>query len=90
MLRRHCMKGRELDDLYTQNTLAWGDAETRKRAAVCVASRAEWFEIARGAEEARAAYEKAKSDYIDHVIDCPVCEAHALACSADVGSVAYC
>jgi len=79
MLRRYCGEGDTLDRLYTQETLAWGVAETQKRAAVCVASSAEWFEIARSAEVAKKAYEKAKCHYLDHVIVCPVCDAHLLA-----------
>jgi hypothetical protein len=79
MPRIYCSEGDALDRLYTQQTLAWGVAETEKRAAVCVASSAEWFEIARNAEVARKAYEKAKCDYLDHVIVCPVCDAHVLA-----------
>ncbi|HUD56565.1 MAG TPA: hypothetical protein VMR02_15155 [Terracidiphilus sp.] len=79
MLRIYCGVGDTLDRLYTQETLAWGVAETHKRAAVRVASSAEWFEIARNAEVARKAYEKAKCDYLDHVIGCPECDAHVLA-----------
>jgi hypothetical protein len=79
MQRRHCEDGDKLDNLYTQNTLVWGVAETRKRAAACVASKGEWFKIARRAEEAKTAYEKAKCNYLDHVIACPLCDAHVLA-----------
>ena len=79
MPRIYCSVGDTFDRLYTQETLAWGVAETQKRAAVRVASSAEWFEIARTAEVARKAYEKAKCDYLDHVIGCPVCDAHVLA-----------
>jgi hypothetical protein len=79
MPRIYCSVGDTFDRLYTQETLAWGVAETQKRAAVRVASSAEWFEIARTAEAARKAYEKAKCDYLDHVIGCPVCDAHVLA-----------
>ncbi len=79
MPRIYCSVGDTFDRLYTQETLAWGVAETQKRAAVRVASSAEWFEIARTAEAARKAYEKVKCDYLDHVIGCPVCDAHVLA-----------
>jgi hypothetical protein len=79
MPRKYCSEGDTLDRLYTQQTLAWGVAETQKRAAVCVGSSAEWFEIAGNAEVARKAYEKAKCDYLDHVVVCPVCDAHVLA-----------
>jgi hypothetical protein len=79
MPRKYCSEGDTLDRLYTQQTLAWGVAETQKRAAVCIASSVEWFEIARNAEVARRAYEKAKCDYLDHVVICPVCDAHVLA-----------
>jgi hypothetical protein len=68
MLQIHCHEGDTLDRLYTQETLAWGVAETQKRAAVCVASTAERFEIARNAEVAKKAYEKAKCDYLDHAL----------------------
>jgi hypothetical protein len=90
MQRRHCRKGRELDSLYTQKTLLWGIAESRKREAVCVASRAEWFEVARSAEEAKAAHEKAKCEFIDHMMECPVCEADEVASALLGGEVAYC
>lgn len=79
MPRIYCSVGDTFDRLYTQETLAWGVAETQKRAAVRVASSAEWFEITCTAEVARKAYEKAKCDYLDHVIGCPVCDAHVLA-----------
>jgi hypothetical protein len=79
MHRNHCTDGKKLDNLYTQITLLWGVAETRKRAAFGVESRIEWFEIGRRAEEAKTAYEKARSEYLDHVIACPVCDAHVFA-----------
>jgi hypothetical protein len=78
MQQKHCKEGDELDNLYTQNTLVWGVAETRKRAAAGSKS-TEWFEVVRRAEEAKAAYEKAKCDYLDHVIACPLCDAHVFA-----------
>jgi len=79
MQQKHCKEGDELDNLYTQHTLVWGVAETRKREATCCKPTSEWFEIARRAEEAKAAYEKAKCNYLDHVIACPACDAHVFA-----------
>jgi hypothetical protein len=79
MEQKHCKEGDQLDNLYRQNTLVWGITETRKRAAVCSKSTSEWFEIAGRAEEAKTAYEKAKCDYLDHVIACPLCDAHVFA-----------
>jgi hypothetical protein len=79
MQRRYCSEGNTLDRLYTQETLAWGIAEAQKRAAVSIASRAEWFNVVHNAEGAKRAYEKAKCDYLDHLIVCQVCDAYVVA-----------
>jgi hypothetical protein len=76
MQRKYCSEGNTLDRLYTQETLTWGIAEAQKRSAVSIASRAEWFKVVQNAEEAKRAYEKAKCDYLDHLIVCQVCDAH--------------
>jgi len=79
MQQKHCKEGDKLDNLYTQNTLVWGVAETQKRVAAFCKLSGEWFEIARRAEEAKTDYEKAKCNYLDHVIACPSCDAHVFA-----------
>jgi hypothetical protein len=90
MQPRYCRKGSQLRDLYTQKTLLWGIAESRKREGVSTASRAEWFEIARTAEHAKVAHDKAKCDFIDHMMDCPVCETDVVLSAPLDRKVAYC
>jgi len=76
MQRRHCETGTN-STISTRRTPRLGVAETRKRRSM-VASKGECLRL-RAAEEAKTAYEKAKCNYLDHVIACPLCDAHVLA-----------
>jgi hypothetical protein len=48
-------------------------ADAEKRLAISIASCAEWLSIARGVSLIRAEYEKARCDYIEHVVSCHAC-----------------
>jgi hypothetical protein len=81
MPRGHCKIGSKMYELFqksSQNSIA---AEAEKRCAVTRASRAEWREIARQAEEARMEFERARCEYIEHVVGCKACEWDVLAYS---------
>jgi hypothetical protein len=59
-------------------------AEADKRVAIGVNRGVginEWNDIARHADEAKIGHERALRDYMEHVISCPVCNAHLLASS---------
>lgn len=81
MHQRYCEEGLKLDTLYFEKTRTWVGAEADKRVAVA-GSRAvdvnEWNEIARRAAEAKLDHERTLRAYMDHVIACPVCNAHVL------------
>lgn len=84
--QRYCEEGLKLDTVYFERTRTWVGAEADKRVAMA-GSRAvgadEWNEIARRATEAKVGHEKALREYMEHVIACPVCNAHVLASSSE-------
>lgn len=74
MQRGHCAEGSKLYLLYKQQSMELLGIETYKRHAVAGATREEWREISNRVEAARAAYEEARRNYVDHEIECDVCE----------------
>jgi hypothetical protein len=81
MQRGHCTQGNRLYDLYQQKSLDLVVADAEKRLAISIASCAEWLSIARGVEQLKAEYDRARGDYIEHVVDCHACEWDQLATS---------
>lgn len=79
MQRGHCGQGTLLYDLYQSKALDLVVADSEKRQGIAVASRGAWLAISRHAEDARAEYEKARAEYIEHVVQCTVCEWEELA-----------
>jgi len=80
--RRYCDEGLRLDTDYFEKTRAWISAEADKRVAVGagrVIEVDEWSKIARRADGAKCDHERALLDYMEHVIQCPVCSAHIVA-----------
>jgi hypothetical protein len=81
MQRGHCGRGALLYNLYQSKALDLVVADTEKRQGIAVASRGAWLAISRHAEEARAEYAQARAEYIEHVVQCTVCEWEELACT---------
>ena len=81
MQRGHCTQGHRLYDSYQQKSLDLVVADAEKRLAMSIASCAEWLSIARGVEQLKAEYERARCDYIEHVVSCHACEWDQLAFS---------
>ena len=82
MQQRYCEDGLRLDTTYFEKTRVWVSAEADKRVAIGVSQGvgvSEWNEIARRADEAKLGHELALREYMEHVIACPVCNAHLLA-----------
>ncbi len=79
MQRGHCGQGTLLYDLYQSKALDLVVADSEKRQGIAVASRGAWLAISRHAEDARAEYERARAEYIEHVVQCTVCEWEELA-----------
>lgn len=81
MHQKYCEEGLKLDTVYFEKTRIWVGAEADKRVAVAgirTVGADEWNEIARRAAEAKVDHEQALREYMDHVIACPVCNAHVL------------
>jgi hypothetical protein len=79
--QRYCEEGLKLDTVYFEKTRAWVSTEADKRVAMAgnrTVGVDEWNEIARRAAEAKISHERALREYMDHVIACPVCNAHVL------------
>ncbi len=79
MQRRFCEEGLRLDANYFEKIRAWISAEADKRVAVGAPNgvgATEWNQIARRVDEAKLGHELALSEYLSHMINCPVCTAH--------------
>ncbi len=86
MQQRYCEEGLKLDTTYFEKTRVWVSAEADKRVAVGVTRGVgvnEWNDIARRADDAKIGHERALREYMEHVIACPVCNAHVLASSTE-------
>jgi 2-phosphoglycerate kinase len=84
MQQRYCEDGLRLDTNYFERTRVWVSAEADKRVAIGVSQGvgvSEWNEIARRADDAKLLHEQALREYMEHVIACPVCNAHLLVTS---------
>ena len=81
MQRGHCTQGNRLHELYQRKSLDLVVADAEKRLAISIASCAEWLSIARGVEQLRVEYDRARCDYIEHVMGCGACEWDELAFS---------
>lgn len=79
MPRGQCERGRRLYSSYEQKAFEMAVADGEKRASLNGASRDEWLELTRRAEEITAEYEKARHDYVEHMIRCKSCESEQLA-----------
>jgi hypothetical protein len=79
MQKRFCEDGLRPDTNYFEKTRIWVSAEADKRVAIGVSRGAgvnEWNDIARRADDAKQGHEQALREYMEHVIACPVCNAH--------------
>ncbi|HEX3892411.1 MAG TPA: hypothetical protein VHW46_07550 [Terracidiphilus sp.] len=79
MQRRYCEEGLRLDTNYFEKTRAWVATEADKRVAVAAGTGItanDWTRIARRVDGAKACHEEAFHAYMEHVIACPVCNAH--------------
>jgi hypothetical protein len=88
MPRGHCKVGSNIYEVFQMRSHDLVAADAEKRRAVTMASRGEWREIARQAEEARMEFERVRCAYIEHVVSCKTCDWDTLAHSY-LNSIAY-
>lgn len=79
MQRGHCGVGKRLYDLYQEKSLDLVVADTEKRLRMTGADHLEWLALARDAARLRGELEKARCDYLEHVVTCKICEWDQLA-----------
>jgi hypothetical protein len=81
MPRGHCRLGNNMYEAFQRKSQNFIALDAEKRRAVTTAARAEWREIARLAEESRIDFERARGEYIEHVVGCRGCDWETLASS---------
>ena len=81
MPRGHCRLGSSMYEAFQKKSLDAITADAEKRRSVTTASRSEWRELARQAEEARMEFERMRCAYIEHVMSCRACDWDTLAYS---------
>jgi|HubBroStandDraft_5_1064220.scaffolds.fasta_scaffold428481_2 hypothetical protein len=81
MPRGHCRLGSSMYEAFQKKSQDAIAADADKRRSVTTASRIEWREVARQAEEARTEFERLRCAYIEHVVSCKACDWNALAYS---------
>jgi hypothetical protein len=81
MPRGHCRLGSSMYEAFQKKSHDAIAADAEKRRSVTTASRGEWREVARLAEEARMEFERMRCAYIEHVMNCRACDWDALAYS---------
>lgn len=79
MQRGHCERGIQLYDLYQEKSLDLVVVDAENALGRRAASQAEWLAMMQRKHDARAAYGRARCDYIEHVVNCRACEWDRLA-----------
>lgn len=79
MHRGHCERGIQLYGLYQEKSLDLVVVNAENGLRKRVTSQGEWLALVQRAHAAKAEYNRARCDYIEHVVNCRVCEWDRLA-----------